>query len=68
MAQLVEWTMDPPQCEWTYDEGAQAIVATTTMLVHTYFYPSHVREEVEPDISLAPAIIIEAPLRQPLGP
>ena len=68
MAQPVEWIMDPPQCEWSYDEDAQAIVAMTTTVVRTYFYLSRVHEEVELDILLAPAVIPEAPLGQPLGP
>ena len=60
--------MDPPQCEWTYDEDAQAIVVTTTTVVCSYFYPGSIYEEVELNILLAHAVIPEAPLRQPLGP
>ena len=43
-------------------------MATTTTVVHTYFYPGRVREEVEPDILPTPTVIPEAPLRQPLDP
>ena len=68
MAQSMEWTMDPAQCEWNYDESAQAFVATTTTVVRTYFYSGRQCKEVEPDILPAPAVIPKAPLRQPMGP
>ena len=55
MAHPVEWSMDPPHCEWIYDENSQAIVATTTTVVRTYFYPSRMHEGVEANIPLASA-------------
>ena len=67
MAHLVEWSMDPPHYEWTYDEDAQAIVATTTTVVRTYFYPSRIHEGVGPDVPLAPTDIPAAYLGQLLG-
>ena len=67
IAHPVEWSMDPPQCEWTYDEGAQAIVATTTTLVRTYFYLGRMHEGVESDVPPASIDVPEALLRQPLG-
>ena len=60
--------MDPPQCEWMYDEGAYAIVATTTTMVRTYFYPDRMHEGVESNVLLAPADAPTAFLGQPLGP
>ena len=38
MAFLVEWIMDPPKYKWYYDADKEAIMATTTAVVHTYFY------------------------------
>ena len=40
--------------------GANAIVATTTMVVHTYFHPNHMHEVAKLDIPLAPAVLDEA--------
>ena len=57
MAHLMKWIMNPPVSEWAYDEEAQAIMVTTTTVVHTYFYPGRIYEEVEPDIPPAPAIV-----------
>ena len=68
MAHPVEWSLDPPHCEWMYDEGAQAIVVMTTMVVRTYFYLGRMHEGVEFDVSPALADALAAFLRQPLGP
>ena len=43
-------------------------MATTTTVVHTYIHLGRIHEVVEPDIPLAPAVIPEALLEQPLGP
>ena len=59
--------MDPPNCQWAYDENAQAIVAMTTMVVRTYFYPSQMHEGVEADVPPTPADVLRAYLGQPLG-
>ena len=60
--------MDPLVFEWAYDEEAQATVVTTTTIIHTYFYPGRIHEEVEPNILLTSAVVPEAPLGQLLGP
>ena len=60
--------MNPPHCEWSYNENAQAIVAMTTTVVHTYLYPGRMYEGVEADVPLAPADVLVAYLGQPLGP
>ena len=68
MVYPVEWSMDPSYCEWTYDENAQAIMATTITVVCTYFYLGRMHEGVEADVSHAPADVPVAYLGQPLGP
>ena len=60
--------MDPPHCEWRYDENAQAIVATTTMVVGTYFYPDRMHEGVDADVQPTSVDVPTAYLGQPLGP
>ena len=60
--------MDLPHCEWTCDENAQAIVATTTTVIRTYFYPCRMHEGVEADVPPAPVDVPAAYLGQPLGP
>ena len=64
----VEWSMDSPHHEWSVDENAQAIMATTTTVVRTYFYPVRIHEGMGPDFLPAPADIPAAYLGQPLGP
>ena len=64
----MEWSIDPPYCEWTYDENTQAIMATTTTVVRTYFYPSRMHEGVEANVSPASSDVPAAYLGQPLGP
>ena len=68
MAHPVEWIMNPSEYEWFYDVGANAIMVTTTMVVHTNFHLGHMHEVAEPDIPLAPVVIPEAPLTPPLAP
>ena len=44
MAPLVEWIMDPLEYEWFYNVSANAIVATTTTVVHIYLHFGHMHE------------------------
>ena len=67
MAHPVEWSIDPSHYEWTYDENAQATVATTTTVVRTYFYPGRMHEGVEAKVPPAPSDVLTAYLGQPLG-
>ena len=60
--------MDPPEYEWFYDVGANAIMVTTTTVVHIYFQLGRMHKVVEPNVLLAPAVIPEAPPTQPLAP
>ena len=63
MASLVEWISNPPEYEWYYDATEDAIIATTTMISHTYFYFGRMHEVVELDIPPTPVVIPEAPPR-----
>ena len=60
--------MDPPEYEWYYNADEEAIVAMTTIVVHTYFYLGRMHGVEEPDIPPILAVIPEAPLMQPLAP
>ena len=62
MAHLVEWSMDLPHYEWTYNEDAQIIVATTATVVRTYFYPSCIHEGGGPDVPPAQPTFLQPTL------
>ena len=71
----MEWIMDPPEHERSYDAGTNTIMARTTTSVRTFFNLSRMPEVAEPDISLAPVDIPEtlpepppAPWDLPLSP
>ena len=68
MAHPVEWIMDPLEYEWFYDTDMDAIMVTTTTIVHTYFHLGRIHGLVEPDISPALIVILEAPLAPLLAP
>ena len=68
MAFPVEWIMDPPEYEWHYDACKEAIMATTTTVVHTYFYFGRMYRFEEPDLPPVPTVIPETPSAQPLAP
>ena len=68
MVHPVKWIMDPLEYEWTYDAGAQAIVAMTTIVVRIYCHLGRMHEVVELDPPLALTIIPEAPPAQPIAP
>ena len=54
-----------PQYKWYYDAEEDAIMATTTTVVHTYFYLGH--KVVEPNIPPAASVIPKASSAQPLA-
>ena len=60
--------MDPLEYESFYDVDANSIVAMTTTIVHTYFYLGCMHKVAKPAPPLALAIILEAPLAQPVAP
>ena len=62
MEHPIEWIMHSPEYKWFYDANMDAIVATTTMVIHTYFHLGHMHGVVEPDISPTLKVIPEAPL------
>ena len=68
MAHPVEWIIDLLEHVWSYNEGTNTIVATTTTVVHTYINLSCMREVVEPNVPLAIVVIPKAPPSQPLAP
>ena len=51
--------MDPPEYEWSYDIGTNAIVATTTTVIRTYLYLSRMHKIADPDVPLALVDILE---------
>ena len=60
--------MDLPEYDWYYDAGEEAIVATITTIVHTYFFLGCMHGVEELDLPLVPAVILEAPPTLPLAP
>ena len=60
--------MDPPEHAWYYDVSTNIIMATTTTVVRTYFNLGHMHEVAEPDIPLAPVVILETTPTSPLAP
>ena len=60
--------MDPPKHEWYYDTNEDGIVATTTMVVHTFFYLGQMHGVDELDVPLALVVIPEASPVPPLDP
>ena len=68
MAFLIKWIMDPLEYKWHYNADKEAIMAMTTTVIHTYSYLGRMHGVEEPDISLVPTVILEAPPMPPLAP
>ena len=60
--------MEPPEYAWFHDASTNTIMAMTTTVVRTYIHLGRIHEVAEPDVALAPAVILEALLGRSLGP